>query len=550
MKKKITSLLVVSVLALGVLMLAGCNWFEANSISFVNPPATTYVLGVPVAPEFTIEVNGTEYNYSDYTDRITVENFIIDKVGTRTAYVRFDNKFQLSFTYTVLDGKYSGGTGTQTDPYLVSTPEQFQNLLNEKKFNYYKLTRTIDFTGFELRMANKGRLNENEDTGEYNDDSWVGYIDGANYSLLNISTVKTPDGKDINKYNELFGVIGSATEDFVMKNITINFASTGSNATSGLSYTNAKNASIYFENVNITGYIDCSATSSASIGGYIGFVHRWPTKYGNMIAKQISFVNCKNSLKFLNAYGVHYLGGFISTNTGLNTVPTNPISFKNCEFDGLIEGSWAGTGVGSAALFAYDSGSGYTKNVYSFDNCTVGDNAKIVKTSTRNVGEVFSGEAYDIDNITGKADFVDDSFKRLNLTANGVALTASCAEAEVETYKVIISAGMQRWGASSAGSSFSFEEPVNLSNVSGNDVITLYKVTYKNDVEVPEIEENSGVVACGTDMLQLKNNVITYYCKAVCKAINVSKATVIVIGYDADGNAVAFGNVTGVNLAA
>lgn len=539
MKKKITSLLVVVALALGVLALAGCNWFEANSISFINPPATTYVINDQADLEFTIEVSdssGThQYTYSENKNLITVSNFSTETAGTRTAIVRYDNKFQLQFTYTVLDGRYSGGTGTQTDPYLVSTPVQFQNLLDETTFKYYKITRTIDFTGVELRMANKGDLATSAE-------AWTGYIDGSNYSLLNLRCSKTEDGVDTNKYNELFGRVGSKENGkFVMKNLTVNFAATGNSAIPGLVFANGNEAEISFENVNLTGYIDAQYSNNSSLAPYVNFVNR--SVPGDLAKraypiKSLSFKDCNNSIKILNSYSVNNVSGFVST---MGTVYEGNVTFDNCSFNGIIEGSLVGAaGIGA---FVTDSKTVYNsaKPQYVFNNCSA-QGAKLVKTD-KDCGAVYISGTTSVANINVSSDLVDDSLKPIAITTGEDKLTItatpdSSVVSQVKSYKVFAYGSMTYWGSTSeGGGGFRCLQPVQSGEiVNGVLTKTLYKVGYDN-----ENTTNNTDTSCGSNLFVLNNNVITYYCKSVCK--NINKITqIIVVAYNESGNVVAIGS--------
>ena len=261
MKKKIITLCMVLVLALSAVVMTGCNLvYNVGTIEWVEKPATVYTLNDTTGLKFSIkaEIDKTTDVYSyPGQEGITVKNFTTATVGTRTATVTYEN-LTLSFTYTVIDSKFAGGTGDEADPYKVSSPAQFQNMLDQKTFAYYVLTNTIDFSGYDaLRMANNGQDATNAE-------AWTGIIDGNNYSLIGISTVLTPDGKAINKYNEVFGRVARGNEKFVMKNVTVAFASTGASATMGLVTSNAENGEIEFDNVKLTGYLNAANSGNST----------------------------------------------------------------------------------------------------------------------------------------------------------------------------------------------------------------------------------------------------------------------------------------------
>lgn len=536
MKKKITSLLVIVALALGTLALAGCSWFEANSISFVNAPATTYTIGEGQSElQFTIEVNGTEYKYSDYTDRITVSNFSTETAGTRTAYVRFDNKFQLSFTYTVLDGRYSGGTGTQTDPYLVSTPAQFQNLLDETSFKYYKLTKTIDFTDVALRQANAGT-----GTLDPSDKVWSGYIDGAGYSLLNICTVLTSQGEPQDKYGELFGNIGSKDGDFVMKNITINYASTGNSACNGLAYGNGKDATILFENVNFTGFIDASSSSSTVISAALNYAARNKVGSTGQDFRSVTFRNCTNSIQILNSYNANYVAGYFAGNNGKYTTP---VTFENCSFSGTLEGA-----VSYEAAFATQGkGNASYANQFTFNNCTIDAGAKLY-VSTNGVANtgairIVGYDGTDVAGVTATADYVDTTLGALTINKTS-ATTFTLSGAEYATIKVFVCGSMLHADRVGGGSgTFRFMHPV----VSTAEGYQLYKVVYA----AGETPANANALEKGfaNERFNVVGDTAYYYGEGTCTGITMTSCTVIVVAYNSNGQAVAIGRSTKWSLA-
>lgn len=535
MKKKITSLLVIVALALGTLALAGCSWFEANSISFVNAPATTYTIGEGQSElQFTIEVNGTEYKYSDYTDRITVSNFSTETAGTRTAYVRFDNKFQLSFTYTVLDGRYSGGTGTQTDPYLVSTPAQFQNLLNETTFKYYKITKTIDFSDVKLEMANDGRHCE---AGA----EWAGEIDGAGYSLLNLNTCLLPDGKVTNKYCDLFGRIASKEKGkFVLKNITVNYASSGDSALIGLAYGNGDGAEILFENVNFTGYMDASRCSDTGVSAGINIAGKTTDNFPSADFKSITFKNCTNSVKILNSFGVYSVSGYFGGNNGKFT---GNVVFENCTFDGSIDG--AGTWLGAFASQADNSKTPTPYNgQYVFTNCTIGANAKLVKAGTETVGEVsIKNYGTDVESITSTESLIA-TINHLEIIPNSdnKSFTVSVSDeikSQITGYKVIVKGSLKQVDG---GGDFRFLHPTELNKETG--VFSLYKVVGSGDELTNTVDYG---FASTRFVLDKTTNTATYYYNGVGTGITVNKVTVIVVAFNGDV-AVAYGSLSGFDL--
>ncbi|WP_010174900.1 hypothetical protein [Bacillus coahuilensis] len=80
-------------------------------------------------------------------------------------------------TYIVMDG-FSGGGGTQSDPYLVSTPEDFFNI-NNNLSAHYEQVNNIDFTNIDFQIIGPYSMGTGKE--------FLGYYNGNGYSLTNIS---------------------------------------------------------------------------------------------------------------------------------------------------------------------------------------------------------------------------------------------------------------------------------------------------------------------------------------------------------------------------
>lgn len=547
MKKKIWAICLTLVLALAAFAISGCSLFNnVGTIEWIEKPATEYSLGDTTGLKFsfkaelkdpakTVTVRYPEDK--EYADKIEVKNFTTETVGTRTATVVFE-KLTLAFSYKVTDKKFADGTGSSVDPYIVNTAGQFQNMLDQKSFNYYKLGRSIDLTGVALRMANKGQDATNAE-------AWVGEIDGAGYTVSGISEVQTPDGKAINKYNEIFGRVARDSEKFVLKNITFDFASTGKSATMGLVTSNSINGVLEFTNVKLTGYVNAANSGNSNISPYVSFLQRSLPGKVDAPLKSATFTNCENEIKILNAYATSLVAGFASAQSVL---PAGSVKFTNCKFAGLIEGSYQ---QGAGAFFANTQ---TAKDYYVFSGCTVAEGAKIIKTAGRglatsadavyNCGNVcLKGETV-VDGITGTV-AVNEELKDVTIAINGVTIECSVAGmADVDDYK-IYAVGSMDYG-NGKGGAFRYVQPAIKEHIAeGKLTQTLLKI--KSDDTVNKTTDKA---TYGSDLIVNENGVLVYYCGTVCKSINVTKAKVVVVAYK-NGVAVAIGTTAdSVNLAA
>lgn len=545
MKKKIWAICLTLVLALAAFAISGCSLFNnVGTIEWIEKPATEYSLGDTTGLKFsfkaelkdpakTVTVRYPEDK--EYADKIEVKNFTTETVGTRTATVVFE-KLTLAFSYKVTDKKFADGTGSSVDPYIVNTAGQFQNMLDQKSFNYYKLGRSIDLTVVALRMANKGQDATNAE-------AWVGEIDGAGYTVSGISEVQTPDGKAINKYNEIFGRVARDSEKFVLKNITFDFASTGKSATMGLVTSNSINGVLEFTNVKLTGYVNAANSGNSNISPYVSFLQRSLPGKVDAPLKSVTFTNCENEIKILNAYATSLVAGFASAQSVL---PAGSVKFTNCKFAGLIEGSYQ---QGAGAFFANTQ---TAKDYYVFSGCTVAEDAKIIKTAgldktdtAYNCGNVcLKGETV-VEGITGTV-AVDSSLKAVTFDkVDGVALECHVEGVVADDYKVY-AVGSMDYG-NGKGGAFRYVQPAVAGTIDATGKLTHTLLKIKSDDTVNKTTDKA---TYGSDLIVNENGVLVYYCGTVCKSINVKEAKVVVVAYQ-KGVAVAIGVYgTAVNLAA
>lgn len=544
MKKTLWAICLTIVLSFASFAFSGCGVItDVGTISWVKEPAKVYTLNETetLSFEFKAEVKQKPYNVkypgSEYDKEVVVSNFTTKTVGTRTATVKF-KELSLEFTYKVVDGKFADGTGSSVDPYIVETAEHFQNMLDQKSFNYYKLGKSIDLTGKALRMANAGQDAEDKD-------AWVGEIDGAGFTVSGISEVRTPDDKAINKYNEVFGRVARNNEKFVLKNITFDFASTGKSATMGLVTSNSINGVLEFNNVKLTGYINAANSGNSNISPYVSFLQRsLPGKVAPPL-KSVTFTGCENNIKILNAYATSLVAGFASAQS---TFTAGSVKFVNCKFGGLIEGSYQ---QGAGAFFANNN---TDKNACTFTGCSVAAGAVIVKTAGRglanaadvvyNCGNVcFKGETV-VNGITGTVN-VNANLKDVTITINDTTIECSVAGVtDIENYK-IYAVGSMDYG-NGKGGAFRYVQPA-VEGAIANGKLTQTLLKIRSDATGTTTNTDA---TYGSDLIVKNGDVLTYYCGTVCKSINVTKAKVVVVAYKA-GVAVAIGTTSAsVNLAA
>lgn len=531
MKKKIWAICLTLILALAAFAISGCSLFNnVGTIEWEKEPKTEYMLNSTESLSFALKVHLKEdetekiVRYPEETG-ITVKGFSTAKVGTFTATVTYE-KLSLMFSYRVVDKSFADGTGTASDPYMVSTCDQFQKMLEQKTFKYYKLANDIDFTGKTIVMANKGKDAANED-------AWVGELDGNEHIVRGISKVLTSDGAVSNKYNEVFGKVGRKDNKFVLKNITFDFASAGESATMGLVTCNGEDAVLEFNKVNVTGYLNAAHTTNSLVAPYVTYIKR------NAPFKSLKFVNCVNDIKIYNSYSVNTVAGFAGTMTD---IPVGSVEFDGCTFAGRIEGA-TNNGVGAFFTSTVNVKAG---TIVVKSNCKA-KNGVIVKTAdftvpNGNVWTANGGDSVTLQN--GEEDVkVDTSLASVTVSiTDDLKISSSVADKTTITkYVVTVIGSMKYAGATAFGGQFRYMMTCNATDGVLN-AYQLLKIAYSG-ADVP----NGGNNDYGSKLIQLNGNSLVYYGKSVCEDIKVDAVKkVVVVAYEGE-KAVAFTAYTSAN---
>lgn len=115
---------------------------------------------------------------------------------------------------------FSGGTGTEQDPFIIRT---VQDLLNVKHQNvtgdgkyYYLQTNNIDLKDVEWEAISSFKLVTEEGTISR---PFLGYYDGGGYSIINFNQKFTEDDGDENMFKySLFGQVGGHVKNLKVVN--------------------------------------------------------------------------------------------------------------------------------------------------------------------------------------------------------------------------------------------------------------------------------------------------------------------------------------------
>ena len=538
MKKKIWAICLTLVLALAAFAISGCSLFnDVGTISWIEEPAKTYSLNETEKPSFTLKVElknqaplTIEYP-GDYDSKIEVKGFTTKTVGTRTATVTYE-KLTLSFSYKVVDGKFAGGSGTASAPYIVKTADQFQNLLNQKEFHYYELGQSIEFNGVTLKMANYGDAFAS--AADAKDKVWAGSIDGKGFTLKNLTTVVNPDGKVIAKHNELFGFVASSSKgDFILKNITVNFKATGKGAISSLIGSNGEGGNITMENVKFTGTMDAAYINNSNISPVISTVND-----GKGAFKSIVFDKCENSVEILNSYGVPNVAGYFNIQAGNETdtgwkaavAKKGTVAIKDCKFNGIIES--AANGV-SPFVIVNSTDANSNMSWLGLYNCSI-EGAQFVKTNSDPkpvIGNETALATLKSNTVSGTAKTVEKG--KVTITkGTGTAVTLS-STVDVDKYVVfaLMSVDYTRGGGGNVKARLGMDFGANA---------TLPKVIFDADTTDYKLDET---LTYGSALISKNNDGnLVFYVKTLNGNLSSNKCTLIAVGYK-DKVAVAVGKV-------
>lgn len=323
--------------------LAGCfSVSEISSIELVEQPKTTYSIGEQMG-SFKIKLiysDGREpLVISSTNSAITVENFSTSTAGTFTAQIKYTSSdyrgAPISFQYTVVDLKEIRGSGTEADPYLISTPDHWNLMDTMGQGKFFRLTNDIDFSGKTIKQfAPNGVFVEGDKQKVFS-----ATIDGANYSLRNINLVSQAKPY---KYKEIFGYV----QDFTLKNINIIFSSNDFNGATGLIIAGV--GDVLFDNVKTYGFI------KQATGKDIGNGSVFAAMPGRLAANKfensenymnLTFNNCINYTDLLLGGQPEHVGGFVGVirDTTQEDRKVN-LTFNNCSNYGMVEGGTKKTG--------------------------------------------------------------------------------------------------------------------------------------------------------------------------------------------------------------
>ncbi|MCL2112651.1 MAG: hypothetical protein FWH31_01730 [Streptococcaceae bacterium] len=269
---------ILSMVLLSTLILSQAAPVFATVQEEITEPKTELVTETPtVENEDNAEAPPTDGTLESYENKETLESS--EKVTeANTEQIPEDS---LSEIAPVADTSFTGGNGSETTPYLISTQEDLELMRDSNyltKGFYFKLVNNLTLTGAWSPIGNL-------------ENSFVGHFDGGGYTISGLS-VHLPDTLRVG----LFGSIINST----IKNINL-------------------------ESVNVTGYrfvgglagrIESSTISKSSVSGNIQGIFSGDGTYVGGLVGSNSLSTIQTSHSSALATGFSYVGGLVGTSYG------------------------------------------------------------------------------------------------------------------------------------------------------------------------------------------------------------------------------------------
>ena len=334
----------------------------------------------------------------------------------RTAFIVLLTVFSL-FTGSVCVA-YSGGSGTQADPYRIADPNNWQQLMNTSTHwnKYFILTADINLTGVTVTPI----APDTSSSSGFQGTRFTGVFDGNGHIIRNV-TINLPSSDHVG----LFGFVDSNGQ---VKNLrTVDTNITGRNFVGGIAGYNLGNMTSCYATGTVSGTINyagglagfnhgsmssCYATTSVSggagAGGLVGFNN------GNLLS-------CYATGTVTGTGDVGGLVGYNYYGSVTSCYATGDVTGTGDYVGGLVGGNDTGSNITSSYATGSVSGGNYVGGLAGFSwlSCNV--------TSCYSTGTV-SGGSY-IGGLVGEnygsvsASFWDMDTSGRNSSSGGTGLT-------------------------------------------------------------------------------------------------------------------------------
>lgn len=405
--KKAKTILVILMLVAVLVAASACIFENASKIEIISMPKTTFTVGEGLDKN-NVKIRITDknnvakvYTLNDAEDLgVKLTGFSTEKVGTFTATISYQD-YSATFNYSVVAAAsdFAGGTGTETDPYLVLDAAQLLKAGNNK----YKGMHFI--LGEDITVTEKSPLFE-------------GHLDGNGHTIYVESgsrlyvwhNVVDATIKDITfNYSGDVMMIKYALGNVLLDNVT----------TTGSLTTPSRNTSAFIVGLGYTFDANYNGDEKKEDGQY---------DYGE-ITSNITFNNCVNKADIVceDANAVDSGYGFAAfIGQGFNTSADCTYTFTNCTNEGNLTGINPAVLVGNSSYV--NANSKQTINVNNCKNTGVLTGVE-VSFINRNVGManlMVNGKPFtDADNKIDDtlAVYVQDLSEKISLNEKDISFT-------------------------------------------------------------------------------------------------------------------------------
>ena len=192
---------------------------------------------------------------------------------------------------------FSGaGSGTEADPYIITTPAQLQEMATDLD-GYYKLGNDIDLSGFSWTPVGSSSA------------PFRGVLDGDGYTISNLNLIN-------NVISGIFSYIsGAKILNIKLSSFTISFTD---NSYSQVSFFAASSETATFENCMI---INSQIAGGRYVGGFVSLVVSGVVSISNCIIQNVDYthngVDSNEVNNGLCGYACCYKGGVTISNSAI-----------------------------------------------------------------------------------------------------------------------------------------------------------------------------------------------------------------------------------------
>ena len=257
---------------------------------------------------------------------------------------------QLTSTAACAAGAFTGGNGSQANPYQIATTDDLDLLASQVnagtmyKDTYFVLTNNITYDGTENNFIPIGNQNENK--------CFAGHFDGKGYTISGINI-----NKNTEDYKGLFGRISTSDGSAEVKNLTLD-----NSRIEGLSHCGGIAGYNYKGNIS-----NCHVTSSVTIhGSYAGASFHGGIVGYNDAGAIIGCTSSANVTASSNLDDAVDYGGIVGNNLGGSTI-------ENC----LVYGGNI-NGYSVVGAVAGDNAGTLTNNRYTMSVTLNGKEARLL----------------------------------------------------------------------------------------------------------------------------------------------------------------------------